>query len=199
MSAPRFAHLTFSATTILLVGAARGPLLAASELVFDVGPNGPLSSRVEECLGSGACYDYPIIGKLGLTLGPQTPQLRNIDSLLQQAPAPAPLDPASEFAWHHFELLVGGYQSDPNLDDLTIAFYAMPVIDPSEPLFPLLLTLSDGRTKLTLTGGGDFTPANEKKAASVAFSINGRLVPEPGAALLVFVGVICCLANRGRR
>lgn len=168
------------------------PAAATESLVFDVGVSG--TSEIEECLLHGSCIQYPVIGRIGLALEATRPRLRNIDSLLVE-PLGGP-SPASGFAWNFLQYTIGDYLSDPTLPDVSMRFFPSPIIDPPGLLFSFDVQLSEGQSKLTFSGGIDGLATFPMEVDSIDFSVEGRLVPEPGGASLAVLAVINTLASR---
>jgi len=78
-------------------------------------------------------------------------------------------------------------------------FYPDPVLDTTNPLYELLVNLTDGRSMLSLTGGDDGLANAAHEVDVVAFSVSGLLVPEPRTQWLVAGVGVGLIASRPRR
>jgi hypothetical protein len=167
-------------------------------LVYDLDWNGLNTSYVDECLLNGSCFRLPIVGTIGVVLEAERPRLLNIDSFVVSIFA-APINTISDFAWQRLDWTIGEYLTDPQNSDLSMRFYPDPVLDTELPLYELFVDLTEGRSMLTLTGGGDGLADLPINTDSVTFTVSGRLIPEPNSALLAATAVIIGFANRRRR
>jgi hypothetical protein len=172
--------------------------IAAEELVFDVGWNGPNTSHVEECELQGSCFQYPIVGTVGLILDANRPNLVNRDSTIS-VPSSNPPDPEGLHAWGFLSYTIGEYLTDPTAEDVSMRFLPNPVIDAPGPQFEFFAELTDERSRFTITGRTEDLTIAPGQINSVEFSVSGRLVPEPGTALLAAVALAIGLSSRRRR
>jgi hypothetical protein len=193
------ARCEIAAAMILAVFVVGAPASAGeiSPLVYDLDWDGLNTSYVDECLLNGSCFRLPIVGTIGVVLDAQRPRLLNIDSFVVSIFA-APINTISDFAWQRLEWTIGEYLTDPQQSDLSMRFYPDPFLDTEQPLYELFVDLTEERSMLTLTGGGDGLASYPIETDSVKFAVSGHLVPEPGAALLAAVALVIGFSSRRR-
>jgi len=181
-----------SATYLLLqVGVARS---ADISIVYDLDAGVPDVSSVVECPRLGPCFEYPINGQIRVVLEPLVPRLENLSSSILVPP-----DGPNAFSipyWENLDQFIGEYTSDAQSADVSMRFYLTdaPVLPPYE----LYVELTEGRSKLELTGGY-VGIALDPDPNSVLFQVHGLAVPEPTTLGLMVMAAVGVTANRRRR
>jgi hypothetical protein len=164
---------------------------------YDLDANGPETSTVEECGRLSPCFHYTILGQIQKTHGSERPFLINIYSIILVPPnVPTPYSP---LLWNQPELFfVGEYLSDALSADVSMRFYLDPIVATFAPLpaYELFVNLTEGRSKLDLTGGYNSVLLGTLAPNSASFSVHGRAIPEPTCGMLLLVGAIGIIASR---
>ncbi len=143
--------------------------------VFDLEWNGPETSTVQECVGEDTfCFDFPIVGSLGVGLESNSPYLLNVDSdilLPPQTPNSPPV--ISPNLWFNFDLLEGEYLPTENEDDVAMVFRPAEIGGVLRA-YEIFVNITDSGQFLELTGGIEQS-ATSPMEPDVRFSVSGQL------------------------